>query len=62
MVFSQEIEPQHSLKLLVSGPVDGAVLDALHDFVNFQRNRLKAAPKADKVETAPLEDAADIAE
>jgi hypothetical protein len=46
-VFSQEIEGQHSLKLLVTGPVDEALLDALGDFVNFQRNRLKRISKSE---------------
>ncbi len=45
MVFSQEIEAHQSLKVLVSGPVDDAVLDALDDFVSFQRKRLERAQK-----------------
>jgi hypothetical protein len=46
VVFSQEIETQqHLLKVLVTGPVDEALLDALEDFVDFQRKRLERRSK-----------------
>jgi len=41
VVFAQEIDAQQSLKLIVAGAVDESLLDALEDFVEFQRTRLK---------------------
>jgi hypothetical protein len=56
VVFSQEIEtPQHLLKVLVSGPVDEALLDALDDFVGFQRKRLER-----RAAKAPIEDSNEL--
>lgn len=53
LVFAQEIDAPQAIKLLVTGPVDDAVLDALDDFVQFQRIRLQrskaAAAKASEV-------------
>ncbi len=39
IVFTQEIEPTHSVRVVASGDVDGAVLAALNTYVQQQRNR-----------------------
>ena len=39
IVFTHEIEPSHGVRVLASGNVDSAVLDALDVYVNQQRER-----------------------
>ncbi len=43
VVFSDEIGPGRTLRVLLSGPLDEAVLDALEDYARRQRRRLKGA-------------------
>jgi hypothetical protein len=46
VVFTQEIEPAHNVRVVARGAVDEAVVDALEGFVNFQKKRLGLiAPK-----------------
>ena len=53
IVFAQEIDAQQSLRLLVSGPVTETVLDALADFVEFQRKLLQRVRAAQSREANP---------
>jgi hypothetical protein len=54
VVFTEESNPQQYVKLVVSGDVDEALLDALQDYVKRQKKRLGINPTkatADKDET-----------
>jgi hypothetical protein len=51
VVFTEESNPQNYLKLIASGDVDGAMLEALEDYVKRQKKRLgisEAAPEQPK--------------
>jgi hypothetical protein len=45
VVFAQELDAPQTLRLIVTGPVDDAVLDALDSYVQHQRGLLQARAK-----------------
>ena len=40
IVFTDEIEPDHHVRLVVAGAVDKNILDSLEDYVKRQKTRL----------------------
>jgi hypothetical protein len=50
VVFAEENDPQNYVKIIASGAVDYALLEALEGYVSRQRKRLSAPLAAAKIE------------
>jgi hypothetical protein len=51
VIFTEEADPQHYVKLVASGEINAYLLDALSDFVRRQRKRLGVKPEDQEART-----------
>lgn len=58
VVFTDELTPNHHVRVIVSGPVDEDMLGSLEDYVNRQKLRLRRQAK-DEPEDQPTKEILD---